>query len=103
MKPTPKNNSDSQDSRRDRRAPRDQQSFPSTDYYFQSTVDVCGGSHAIAEGTPQVSAFRKVSNDYFRAEASGEYVAEAILFASISCVAAWPVTVMMHELMRMMI
>ncbi len=55
------------------------------------------------KGIAELRTFRKVSREYFGAEAGGEYLKEGIFFAWIACVAAWPITVMMYELTRMMI
>jgi len=104
MKPTPQVSSNQRYPRGDSSAYRDHRSCPLTDYSFQSTAEALSRSSAIAEkGIAELRTFRKISREYFGAEAAGEYLKEAIFFAWIACVAAWPVTVMMGELMRMMI
>jgi hypothetical protein len=104
MKPTPQVSSNQRHRRGDSSASRDHWSCPLTDYSFQSTAKTLSRSSASVErGIAELRTFRKVSREYFGAEAGGEYLREAIFFAGISCVAAWPITVMMAELMRMMI
>jgi len=104
MKPIPQPSSNHRHARGDGNVHRDHRGFPLTDCSFQSTAEAPDHSSAVAEkGIAELRTFRKVSRDYFGTEAAGEYLKEAIFFAWISCVAAWPVTVMMGELMRMMI
>lgn len=52
---------------------------------------------------PQSCTFWKISAGYFGAEASIDYATEAILFAAISVVAAWPIAVLLNQLLRWMI
>lgn len=104
MKPTPKVSSNRRRPRGDSSAPRNHQSCPLTDYYFQSNAQALSRSSAnVEKGMAQLHTFRKISREYFGAEAAGEHLKEGIFFASITCVAAWPITVMMYELTRMMI
>jgi hypothetical protein len=104
MKPTPRVSSNQRHSRGDNSASRDHRSCPLTDYSFQSTAEVLSRSSVRAEkGIAELRTFRKVSREYFDAEAGGEHLKEGIFFASIACVAGWPITVMMYELTRMMI
>src|SRR6202162_4343291 len=104
MKPTPQVSSSQRYPRGDSRASGDHRSCPLTDYSFQSTAEALSRSSAIAEkGIAELRTFRKISREYFGAEAGGEYLKEGIFFAWITCVAAWPITVMMYELTRMMI
>jgi hypothetical protein len=101
MKPTPQLSSNQRDSRRDNRAPGDHGSFPLTDYFFQATVEAPGSASAISEN--KLRAFRKLSSEFFGAETHLYYIAELFFFILIIGVVAWSITVMMHELMRMMI
>ena len=106
MKPTPQISSNKNSSRRDSRACGDQQGFPLTDYDFQSTVETAGKSNATTEqshGVRELRTFRQVSREFFGAEASIVFATEAFFFISILGVAAWPLTVMMHQLLRWMI
>jgi hypothetical protein len=104
MKPTPQVSSNQRHPRGDSSASPDHRSCPLTDYSFQSTAEALSRSSAIAEkGIAELRTFRKISREYFGAEAGGEYLKEGIFFAWIACVAAWPITVMMYELTRMMI
>jgi hypothetical protein len=101
MKSTPQISSDKQASHSD--TPHHHPRLPLTDYSYQSTVETRASSNAVADEThtlPQWRTFRKVSREFFGAEATREYVLEAIFFAWVSGVAAWPVAVMMHQLMR---
>jgi hypothetical protein len=96
MKPTPQISPIQRSSRGE--------SSPLTDYAYQLTAEAVDRSSVIAEkAISERRTFRKVSNEFFGAEASREYVTEAIFFASISCAAAWPISVMLHQLLRWMI
>lgn len=56
---------------------------------------------AISEkGVSELRTFRKVSKEFFGVEAGRDYIAEAILFVCISCVAAWPIAIAIHQLTR---
>jgi hypothetical protein len=102
MKPTPQINSD-QHFRTDKRV-TDQGSFPLTDYAFQTTAEIVGNSTAVAQqGKSELRTFRNVSRDFFGGEMTRDYVTEALLFVSMSCAAAWPMGVMIHQLTRWMI
>jgi hypothetical protein len=106
MKPTPQINSTKSTLRRDSLADNAQQNFPLTDYDFQSAVEKSGTSNAIAghaHGVRELRTFRKVSREFFGTEANISYVAEAIFFICLCGVAAWPMGVMMHMLLRWMI
>jgi hypothetical protein len=97
MKPTPQIN---------QRSPRKQRSFPLTDHSYQMTDAVIESPATVVERKirkPQLRSFWKISASYFGAEASLAYAAEAILFASISVVAAWPIAVLLNQLLRWMI
>jgi hypothetical protein len=77
---------------------------PLTDYAYQLTAEAVDRSSVIAEkAISERRTFRKVSNEFFGAEASREYVTEAIFFASITCVAAWPISIAIYQLTRWMI
>jgi hypothetical protein len=79
----------------------DHRGFPITDCSFQSSAGVIDHASANPEkGIVELRTFRRISREYFRGEATGEYLKEAIFFAWIACVAAWPITVMMYALMR---
>ena len=104
MKPTPQVSSNQRHPRGDSSTSRDPRSCPLTDCSFQSTAEALSPSSAsVKRGIAELRTFRKISREYFDAEAGGEYLKEGILFAWIACVAAWPITVMMYELMRLMI
>ena len=103
MKPAPQVSSNQRHPRGDSSAAREHRSCPLTDYSFQSTGEALSRSASAEKEIAELRTFRKVSREYFGAEAGGEYLREGIFFASIACVAAWPITVMMYELMRTMI
>jgi hypothetical protein len=104
MKPAPQVSSNQRHPRGDSSASRERRSSPLTDYSFQSTAEALSRSSARAEkGIAELRTFRKVSREYFSAEAGDEHLKEGIFFAGIACVAVWPITVMMYELMQMMI
>jgi hypothetical protein len=52
---------------------------------------------------PELKNFRALSRNFFGAETSREYIAEAILFGWIMLVAAWPLSVTLNQLGTMMI
>ena len=104
MKPTPEISLDGHDSHSDSDALRAHRSSPLTDYSYHSTAEAIDRSSAIAEkANAELRTFRKISGKFFGAEANREFVAEALFFALISCVAAWPVSVMIRQLITMMI
>jgi hypothetical protein len=104
MKPTTQITSNERDSHCDSDALRAHRSSPLTDYSYHSTADAIDRSSAIAvKATAELHTFRRISRKFFSGEANREYVAEALFFALISCVAAWPVSVMIRQLITMMI
>lgn len=77
---------------------------PLTDYSFQSIVESIASPSATTEkGITESRTFRKISRDFFGAEMTRDYMTEALCFAWISCVSAWPVAVAIHQLTRWMI
>jgi len=83
-----------------------QRNFPLTDCSYQSPDAVIETPTTLAGKTirqPQLRSFWKISAGYSRAEASLDFAIEAILFASIIVVAAWPISVTLHQLLRWMI
>jgi hypothetical protein len=95
MKPTPQISPSRHDSRGD--------SSPLTDYAYQLTAETVDRSSIAERAISERRTFRKVSTQFFGAEATREYVTEAIFFFGISCVAAWPLSVVIHQLTRWMI
>jgi hypothetical protein len=80
--------------------------FPLTDCSYQTPDVVIETPTTVVGKTirqPQLRSFWKISAGYSGAEATLDFAAEAILFASISAVAAWPITVLLHQLLRWMI
>ena len=90
MKPTPQISPSRHDLRGD--------SSPLTDYAYQLSGKAIDRSSVAEKALSERRTFRKVSKDFFGAEATREYVTEAIFFLLISCIAAWPVTVAIHQL-----
>jgi hypothetical protein len=106
MKPIPIITSKQRDVQGDSGLGIDRRSSPVTDYLYQPAPESAVGSGAIVEKTValrEMRTFRKVSSEFARAEAGREYMVEAILFVAISFVAAWPIMVALHQLMRWMI
>jgi hypothetical protein len=104
MKPISQDSLNQRYARGDGNLRRDHRGCPITDCSFQSTAGAIDHTSATTQkGMVELRTFRRVSREYFGAEATGEYLKEAIFFAAIACIAAWPVTVMMYELMRMTI
>ena len=98
MKPTPEISTNQRSERVDSRLPHDRGSFPLTAYSYQSIDETFGFANAIGKTTQELRTFRKASNEFFDAEASREYLMEAIFFVLISAVAAWPTTMMIRQL-----
>lgn len=101
MKPTSQISSDSR-LRSDSQA-TSSRSFPLTDYSFKSTAEAVTASAIAEKGITELRTFRKISCDFFRTEMSRDYVIEAVFFAWISCVAAWPMAIVIHQLTRWVI
>ena len=104
MKPTPQISPNERSAHSDGRDLRDHQNLPLTDYSYQSSAAAVGHHSALAQkAVTELRTFRKISSEFFAAEAVREYLGEAILFASMLSVAAWPISVMLHQLLRWMI
>lgn len=90
--------------RSDSHASRECPKFPSTDQSYQSSVEThSAGSTTSAKetrGLRELRTFRNISNEFFGSEATVAYVAEAVFFAWITCIAAWPVGLAIYQLMR---
>ena len=52
---------------------------------------------------PELTTFRALSRQVYGVEATREYIREAILFAGMIAVAAWPLSVTLNQLGTMMI
>lgn len=103
MKPTPQLNSNQRSARSDRASLLEAKS-PTVDYSYQVSAETVESSTAVAEAElSQLRTFRTISREFFGIEADREYLREALLFVSISFVAAWPLAVMLHQLTRWMI
>ena len=76
------------------------QSFPLTDYSYQTTADTKSSSSAIRPET-KAPAFYKLSSEFFGAETSRGYIAELLFFILIVGLAAWPVMSMLIAVIRM--
>jgi hypothetical protein len=78
-------------------------SLPLTDYSFQATAQASGTSSCVETQLAELRTFRIISREFFQAEAVHEYATEAVFFAGIACVAAWPIVVVLNQLTGMMI
>ena len=58
---------------------------------------------AAVKKLPELTNFRAISRSVFGAESGREYIKEAIVFAAMMVVAAWPLSVTLNELGTMMI
>jgi hypothetical protein len=88
------------------RSPRKPKNFPATDFSYQTTAEAVENSSTLVTKQihlPQLSASWKISRDYFGAEATRDFVTEVIFFAWMAVVAAWAISVMLHQLLRWMI
>ena len=79
MNPIPYISTKQRDLRRDTRAQRNHQSGPLTDCFYQPSPNPGGSSSPISGDAFRISKlhmFRKLSSDFFGAEAGRDYVAE---------------------------
>jgi hypothetical protein len=76
-----------------------------TDYAYQLTPAPVAAALKTAPITssPNFETLRALGRQVFGAEAAREYLHEAILFAFIFAVAAWPLSVTLNQLGTMMI
>jgi hypothetical protein len=101
MKPTPQTKNQNS-ARNDDQS--EQRKFPLTDHSYHATAEAVSRSSGVtAKGIAELRTFRKVSREFFDTEAHFEYAIEAIFFAWILATAAWPVSVMIRQLITMMI
>jgi hypothetical protein len=100
MKPTPQISHNQGGSRRDSGVPCKPESFPLTDYSLQATVEAPASSSADLPKT-ELRAFRKVSSEFFGAEASRDYIAELLFFIVITGISAWPIMSMLVAVTRL--
>lgn len=106
MKSTLQISSNRRSPRSDSPASHEQRNFPLTDHSYQTSVEVetrRASSTATAteiRGPRELHSFRNISNEFFGREATADYVAEAVFFAWITCIAAWPIGVAIYQLMR---
>jgi hypothetical protein len=103
MKPIPYISINQRDSSRDNRARRNYQSGPLTDCFYQSRPNP-GGSSPISGDAFRVlrlRRFRKLSSDFFGAEAGRNYIAELAVFGLITGISVWPIISMIVALYRM--
>jgi hypothetical protein len=100
MKPIFEVNPKQRVSRRDDRASRSHQSFPSTDYNYRPTAEAGAISPAVRQAT-RSPAFHKLSSEFLSAETSRDYVTELFFFILITGIAAWPVTSMLIAVTRL--
>ena len=104
MNPIPYISTKQRDLRRDTRAQRNHQSGPLTDCFYQPSPNPGGSSSPISGDAFRISKlrmFRKLSSDFFGAEAGRDYFAELAVFSLITAVSAWPVISMVVALYRM--
>jgi hypothetical protein len=102
MKPTPQISSNHDHLRKDGRTAH--RHLPLTDYSFQTIAETLRSPAAVGnKGVAELRSFRKVSRDFFGSEMTRDCVAEGLFFAWISCVAAWPIGIAIHQLTRWMI
>jgi hypothetical protein len=100
MKPTPQISHNQRGSRRDSGVPSEPKSFPLTDYSLQATVEARASSSADLPKT-ELRAFRKLSSEFFGAEASRDYIAELLFFIVITGISAWPIMSMLVAVTRL--
>ena len=76
--------------------------FPSTDWHFRASAETCPASGAVPDlnRTSELRNFRDLSKEFLAAETSRDYRREAGFFAVLSIVSAWPIFLMIRELVR---
>ena len=75
-----------------------------TDFaYQQQPAAPVATSAPAAIKLPDLRTFRALSRQVFGAQAGREYIKEAIIFASMMLVAAWPLSATLNQLGTMMI
>jgi hypothetical protein len=92
MKPTPQISANE----------RSQQTFPFTDYQYQTTA--LSADHAVAKKAPtarELETFRKLGTEFFATEIPRNYVAELFFFILITGIAAWPIISSMIAITRL--
>ena len=84
------------------RAPR--VTVPVTDFSYQSPAAATApGAVKTQKHALELTHFRALSRNFFGAEAHREYIREAIMFAGIMVIAAWPLGITLNMLGTMMI
>ena len=76
------------------------QSFPLTDYSYQTTADTKSSSSAIRPET-KAPAFYKLSSEFFGAETSRDYIAELLFFILITGISGWPIISALVAIIRL--
>jgi len=76
------------------------QSFPLTDYSYQTTADTKSSSSAIRLET-KAPAFYKLSSEFFGAETSRDYIAELLFFILITGISGWPIISALVAIIRL--
>jgi hypothetical protein len=76
---------------------------PVTDYHYHPKGDDLRGSNDRLQIAPPVVApsFRDLSSDFLGTEMKRNYIAEALLFAIIVGVSAWPIVSMFQALAQL--
>ena len=73
---------------------------PLIDYQFRTSQNEAGrvGNNHKQARSVLVSGFRALSNTFFETEAKKQYVVEALCFALIVAISAWPIVSMIRAL-----
>ena len=93
MKPRTQSNSTHQTLSRDPRGLK-KPHFPQTDRNYQPLHELRGGSTTTPANrtlVPDLRTFRKISSEFFGTETARTFVGEALYFAAIVALAAWPI------------
>ncbi len=86
-------------SRHDRRRRRGR-SFPRIDCEFQPRWT--GGSFGDSDTPPRRPGFDRLAREAMRADATHSFRFEAAVFGLVSLVCAWPIGIMLHEVIRLL-
>jgi hypothetical protein len=75
-------------------------SLPVTDYqYLRTTAEFPGRATDLKGATPErIPPFHRLSHDFIGSEMKRDYFSEAVFFAIIVGISAWPIVSMVHAM-----
>jgi hypothetical protein len=79
-----------------------QESFPLTDYHYQSTLESSHATINETRATHDLRGFWKLSSDFIGLEGKLYYATELLLFGVIVALSGWQVITMLVAVMRLL-